>query len=49
MQKKVKQREFLQNNMKTIVIAKKTQKFLAKNKQTLLNKIKEREEDKYAR
>ena len=35
--------------MKTIVIAKKTQKFLAKNKQTLLNKIKEREEDKYAR
>ena len=27
-------------NMKTIVIAEKTQKFLAKNKQTLLNKIK---------
>ena len=36
-------------NMKTIVIAEETQKFLAENKQKLLNKIKEREEDKYAR
>lgn len=36
-------------NMKTIVIAEETQKFLAKNKQKLLNKIKEREEDEHAR
>ena len=36
-------------NMKTIVIAERIQKFLAENKQILLNKIKEREEDKYAR
>ncbi len=36
-------------NIKTIIIAEETQKFLAKNKQKLLNKIKEREEDEYAR
>ena len=31
-------------NIKTIIIAEKTQKFLVENKQKLLNKIKEREE-----
>ena len=36
-------------NIKTIILAEETQKFLAKNKQKLLNKIKEREEDEYAR
>lgn len=33
-------------NIKTIIIADETQKFLIKNKQKLLNKIKEREENK---
>ena len=36
-------------NMKTIIIAQETQRILSENKQKLLNKIKEREEDEHAR